>query len=436
MSIEFRAVTKRYSPGAPLVVKGIDMLVPKGTLTTILGPSGCGKTTTLRMIAGLDAPSGGQILIDGQDVTHLGPAERNVSMVFQSYALFPHMNVIQNVGYGLSVSGVSKEETDRRAKAAMESVGLTGYDQRLPSELSGGQQQRVAVARSLVLEPSVLLFDEPLSNLDARLRRSMREEIRALQQRLKLTVAYVTHDQSEALAVSDQIVVMDAGLIAQAGSPQQLYEEPSSEFVAGFMGEAMLFNGQADAQGLVRLGPLQVRSRRAVAAGPVKVAVRPEAWRIHRGDSPREATVAGTLRKAAYLGSFFEYTFETVLGNIFAGAKNSKGESTYSNFYYDPGVAGSNYAAWHYGNSTALDPGAVAFIFTTPPSTQAAFLATTGLKYGLAFNMDTDYPKIFATDAVYKESPWSYMTPPNETCLLYTSPSPRDRTRSRMPSSA
>ena len=197
MSIEFRKVTKRYGgPESPLVVKGIDIRVPTGTLTTILGPSGCGKTTTLRMIAGLDAPSGGQILIDGQDVTHLGPAERNVSMVFQSYALFPHMNVIQNVGYGLSVSGVSKDETDRRAKAAMESVGLTGYDQRLPSELSGGQQQRVAVARSLVLEPSVLLFDEPLSNLDARLRRSMREEIRALQQRLKLTVAYVTHDQS------------------------------------------------------------------------------------------------------------------------------------------------------------------------------------------------------------------------------------------------
>jgi iron(III) transport system ATP-binding protein len=186
----------------------------------------------------------------------------------------------------------------------MESVGLTGYDQRLPSELSGGQQQRVAVARSLVLEPSVLLFDEPLSNLDARLRRSMREEIRALQQRLKLTVAYVTHDQSEALAVSDQIVVMDAGLIAQAGSPQQLYEEPSSEFVAGFMGEAMLFNGQADAQGLVRLGPLAVRSRRAVAAGPVKVAVRPEAWQVveagasHAGRQAGEAGLPGQLPRA------------------------------------------------------------------------------------------------------------------------------------------
>ena len=227
--IELRQITKRYGDArSPLVVKGVDLVVPKGTLTTILGPSGCGKTTLLRMIAGLDAPTSGRILIDGQDVTPLGPAERNVSMVFQSYALFPHMSVIDNVSYGLVVSGVGKDEAARRARAAMDSVGLAGYDRRAPSELSGGQQQRVAVARSLVLEPSVMLFDEPLSNLDARLRRSMREEIRALQQRLDLTVAYVTHDQSEALAVSDQIVVMDAGLIAQAGTPEQLYAQPDS----------------------------------------------------------------------------------------------------------------------------------------------------------------------------------------------------------------
>ena len=175
IGIEFRQVTKRYGDAsAPLVVKGIDLQVPKGTLTTILGPSGCGKTTSLRMIAGLESPTAGTILIDGQDVTTLGPAERNVSMVFQSYALFPHMNVIENVGYGLSVQGLSRDTTAQRARAAMELVGLAGFEQRLPSELSGGQQQRVAVARSLVLEPSVLLFDEPLSNLDARLRRSMR----------------------------------------------------------------------------------------------------------------------------------------------------------------------------------------------------------------------------------------------------------------------
>jgi len=313
--IEFRRVTKRYGgAGAPLVVKGIDLVVPKGTLTTILGPSGCGKTTTLRMIAGLDAPTSGQILIDGRDVTTLGPAERNVSMVFQSYALFPHMSVIENVSYGLVVSGVGKDEAARRARAAMESVGLAGYDKRAPSELSGGQQQRVAVARSLVLEPSVLLFDEPLSNLDARLRRSMREEIRALQQRLGLTVAYVTHDQSEALAVSDQIVVMDAGLIAQAGTPEQLYAQPDSEFVAGFMGEAMLFEGVAQADGRVQLGPLDVAARRPVAPGKVKVAVRPEAWQVA---AAAPGALAGKLVKMAYLGSFLELTVATELGEIF-----------------------------------------------------------------------------------------------------------------------
>ena len=315
MSIEFRQVTKRYGNAAsPLVVKGIDLVVPKGTLTTILGPSGCGKTTTLRMIAGLDAPTSGRILIDGHDVTTLGPAERNVSMVFQSYALFPHMSVLDNVRYGLDVSGVSRDSALQRARAAMAGVGLEGYDERLPSELSGGQQQRVAVARALVLEPSVMLFDEPLSNLDARLHRSMREEIRALQQRLKLTVAYVTHDQAEALAVSDQIVVMDAGLVAQAGTPQQLYEQPASPFVAGFMGEAMLFDGESLADGSVRLGPLRITPRRSAPPGAVKLAVRPEAWQLRAaGAEGLPATVA----KAAYLGSLQEVTLDTALGAIF-----------------------------------------------------------------------------------------------------------------------
>jgi iron(III) transport system ATP-binding protein len=335
--IQFKNVTKRYAPGSPLVVKGIDIDVPKGTLTTILGPSGCGKTTTLRMIAGLDAPSSGQILIDGQDVTHLGPAERNVSMVFQSYALFPHLNVLQNVGYGLSAQGLGRDTTTQRARAALESVGLSGFDERLPSELSGGQQQRVAVARALVLEPSVMLFDEPLSNLDARLRRSMREEIRSLQQRLKLTVAYVTHDQNEALAVSDQIVVMNAGLIAQAGTPQDLYEQPRSEFVAAFMGEAMLFDATLDTDATLRLGPLSLAMSTRPgdaplpAAGAVKVAVRPEAWTISRPAAatsiPPTSTVAtsdaasgllpGTVRKQAYLGSAQELTLQTALGEIF-----------------------------------------------------------------------------------------------------------------------
>ncbi len=313
--VEFRNITKRYGadPSGPLAVKGISFGVEKGTLTTILGPSGCGKTTVLRMIAGLESPTSGQILMEGKDVTTLGPAERNVSMMFQSYALFPHMNVVENVGYGLKMSGVPKAEVRSRAVDALKNVGLVGYNERMPSELSGGQQQRVALARALVLEPGVLLFDEPLSNLDARLRREMREEIRALQQRLSLTVAYVTHDQSEALAVSDLIIVMNDGLIAQSGPPQEMYERPDSEFVAGFMGEAMLFPGESKSDGRVQMGPLIITPKQPVVAGAVKVAVRPEAWQIDRnGDG-----VTGKLIKSSYLGSYFEYTFDTVLGNIF-----------------------------------------------------------------------------------------------------------------------
>jgi iron(III) transport system ATP-binding protein len=315
MSIELRAVTKRYGGAtAPLVIHGVDFTVPTGSLTTILGPSGCGKTTVLRMIAGLEAPSAGQILIEGRDVTTLGPAERNVSMVFQSYALFPHMSVIENVRYGLDVSGVAMREAIRRAQSAMDNVGLAGYDARLPSELSGGQQQRVALARALVLEPRVLLFDEPLSNLDARLRRSMREEIRALQQRLHLTVAYVTHDQSEALAVSDQIIVMDVGRIAQLGAPQLLYEQPANEFVARFMGEATLFDGQVLADGRVQLGPLIWRPQHAVRPGPVRVAARPEAWRL---SAHVDGGLPGVVQKSAYLGGTQEVTLETKLGPVF-----------------------------------------------------------------------------------------------------------------------
>jgi iron(III) transport system ATP-binding protein len=318
--IELRGVSKRYGDGAnaPIAVRDVSFSIAPGTLTTLLGPSGCGKTTTLRMIAGLETPSEGSIYIGGRDVTALGPAERNVSMVFQSYALFPHMDVASNVAYGLEVSGVAKREARQRARDAMANVGLINLDERLPSELSGGQQQRVALARALVLEPAVLLFDEPLSNLDARLRRSMREEIRALQQRLGLTVAYVTHDQGEALAVSDRIIVMNRGVIAQTGTPEGLYESPASEFVAGFMGEAMLFSARWGSEGKVQLQDQVIELHASTPVGHpgdvVMLAVRPEAWKIEpRGQGHFDATVL----KAAYLGSTREYSFETVLGPVF-----------------------------------------------------------------------------------------------------------------------
>ncbi|MES2549573.1 MAG: ABC transporter ATP-binding protein, partial [Pseudomonadota bacterium] len=216
-SVRFENVSKVYGTKVR-AVDSINLEVAAGTLVTLLGPSGCGKTTTLRMIAGLEMATSGRIFIGDKDVTKLPATDRDVSMVFQSYALFPHMTVMENVSYGLKFSGFDKAETREKALAGLGLVGLTGYGDRLPSELSGGQQQRVAVARALVLEPQVLLFDEPLSNLDAKLRRQVREEIREIQQNLGLTVVYVTHDQEEALAVSDEIVVMRNAAIAQKGT--------------------------------------------------------------------------------------------------------------------------------------------------------------------------------------------------------------------------
>jgi iron(III) transport system ATP-binding protein len=316
-SIRFERVRKLY--GDVAAVDDISFDIAAGTLVTLLGPSGCGKTTTLRMIAGLELPSSGTIRIGGGDVTRVPASERDVSMVFQSYALFPHMTVHENVAYGLTVSRLPKREVDERTRAALATVGLAGFDARLPSELSGGQQQRVAVARALVLEPSVLLFDEPLSNLDARLRRQMREEIRDLQRRLSLTVVYVTHDQAEAMAVSDRIIVMNKGAVAQEGAPRELYEHPRDVFVAGFMGEANRVRGtlhHVDARmGEIVLGPIVlVLAHRGLAAGPVDVAIRPEAIAI--GDNG--AGLQGTIRKVAYLGGLMEYTIDTELGPLFA----------------------------------------------------------------------------------------------------------------------
>ena len=280
MSVEFRDVVKRY--GTATAVAGVSFIVEVGTLVTLLGPSGCGKTTTLRMIAGLELPSEGRILIAGRDVTNLSATQRDVSMVFQSYALFPHMSVLENVCYGLRRSGQAKAEADAHAREGLKQVGLEGFETRQPSELSGGQQQRVAVARALVLKPSVLLFDEPLSNLDARLRRQMREEIRELQQRLGLTVVYVTHDQQEAMAVSDRIIVMNAGRIEQPGGPRDLYERPATPFLARFMGESNPARGNVR-----RLAPGKVSVR--LAEAEIEIA--------DTATADGEATVAGSRRR-------------------------------------------------------------------------------------------------------------------------------------------
>jgi iron(III) transport system ATP-binding protein len=315
-SIEFSGVGKHY--GDVAAVRDLSFTIAAGTLTTLLGPSGCGKTTTLRLIAGLELPTTGVIRIGGRDVSQIPASERDVSMVFQSYALFPHMSVLENVRYGLEVARVPKSHAQARAGAALAMVGLTGFDARLPSELSGGQQQRVAVARALVLEPSVLLFDEPLSNLDARLRRQMRDEIRDLQRRLALTVVYVTHDQSEAMAVSDRIIVMNRAVIAQEGAPRELYEAPRNAFVAGFMGDANRVRGILrrldETRGIVSLGELALTlPHRGLPDGEVAVSIRPESISL-----TAEAALRGTIRKASYLGQVMEYTLDTALGELFA----------------------------------------------------------------------------------------------------------------------
>ena len=318
-SVEFRSVSKRYGPVT--AVDNVSFTIEAGTLVTLLGPSGCGKTTTLRMIAGLEIATEGQILIGGRDVTRLPTSDRDVSMVFQSYALFPHMTVLENVAYGPTVSGVKKGQAHAMAMAKLDIIGLKGLEDRMPSELSGGQQQRVAVARALVLEPKVLLFDEPLSNLDAKLRRRVREDIRELQLKLNLTVAYVTHDQQEALAVSDRIIVMSNARVAQMGEPRELYEEPANLFVANFIGDANIVNAELHspegAYARIKVGEIELGlAHRGVRSGPAKVAIRPESLLLS-ADRPRVPAIAGEVRKAAYLGMQIEYTIAHPLGELF-----------------------------------------------------------------------------------------------------------------------
>jgi iron(III) transport system ATP-binding protein len=305
-TVTLEHLTKRF--GAVAAVDGINLEVPAGSLVTLLGPSGCGKTTTLRMIAGLEAATGGRVLIDGEDVTRVSAAGRDVTMVFQSYALFPHLSVLENVAYGLRVT--RRRDPLRLAAEALAMVGLDGYGMRAPSALSGGQQQRVALARALVMKPKVLLFDEPLSNLDAKLRRRMRTEIRDLQRRLGITAVYVTHDQAEALAISDTVVVMNRGRIEQAGSPEDLYRRPATAFVADFIGEANLLAARFDGRTLEVGGVSVPHAQPGAPTGAVRALVRPESIRFS------DAGVPGVVQSAAYLGPVTEYTVLTEAGEV------------------------------------------------------------------------------------------------------------------------
>jgi iron(III) transport system ATP-binding protein len=320
MSVVLERVTKTFEdlqrPGGRVTaVDEVSLEIAEGELVTLLGPSGCGKTTALRMIAGFELPTAGRILIDGRDVSRLPPHARNAAMVFQSYAIFPHLTVAKNVAFGLEMRALPAEEIASRVRAVLELVELSGLEHRSPEQLSGGQQQRVALARAIVTEPRVLLFDEPLSNLDAKLREQMRIEVRRLQRRLNITSVYVTHDQAEAMALSDRIVVMEAGRVQQVATPFEIYAHPANRFVADFLGRVNFLSSRVAAVDTATV-TVELRERRmelpsgrlSLSVGdPVTLVVRPETITLTTNPADHNTVFRGTIRRAMYLGATAEY---------------------------------------------------------------------------------------------------------------------------------
>jgi len=313
-------------------VDGVNLSIERGDFVTLLGPSGCGKTTTLRLIAGFEFPSGGRIVLDGQDIADEPPNKRDMAMVFQSYAIFPHLSVFENIAYGLKIKKIGGAELRRQVGQALEMTELTGLENRQPNQLSGGQQQRVALARCLVMQPKVLLFDEPLSNLDAKLRVQMRSEIRRIQQDLGITSVYVTHDQDEAMVLSDKIVVMSGGRIQQVGSAVGIYRRPANRFVADFIGRAnflpVTVSGREAAGWRVRLAEIELVVDGAPEANfapgsQALLLVRPESMRLRPNG---EGRLTGRVERTAYLGSLAEYDLE-VAGQRVAAVRYDPGEA-------------------------------------------------------------------------------------------------------------
>jgi spermidine/putrescine transport system ATP-binding protein len=305
--VELVDLVKRF--GEVVAVDGISMHIPRGEFFSMLGPSGCGKTTTLRLIAGFERPTEGRILLDGTDMAQTPPHKRNVNTVFQSYALFPFLTVEENVAFGLRFQKTPKGDTKRRVGEALAMVRLTGFEKRRPSQLSGGQQQRVALARALVLNPAVLLLDEPLGALDAKLRKALQIELKALQEDVGLTFVYVTHDQEEALTMSDRIAVMSNGRVEQVGSPEEVYEEPTTAYVADFLGVSNQMTGQAEGAsgnaGRVRLGDFELLAERGDkdARGAVKLVIRPERVELEDQTSTGQNRMPGMVERVLYVGS-------------------------------------------------------------------------------------------------------------------------------------
>jgi iron(III) transport system ATP-binding protein len=304
----------RGGSGEVLAVDDVNLDIQQGEFVTLLGPSGCGKTTTLRLIAGFEFPTSGEIILDGSNVASLPPDKRQMSMVFQSYAIFPHLSVYENISYGLKIKKLSKQDINTRTGNVLELTELTGLENRAPNQLSGGQQQRVALARALVMEPKVLLLDEPLSNLDAKLREQMRIELRRIQHQLGITSVYVTHDQVEAMSLSDRIVVMNEGKIEQVGPPREVYRTPATEFVANFIGRANFVDGEVisvdgdkllvEALGGQVLVNMPRQSREL--GHEVRLVLRPETIRL----DATEGVFPATVLRSTYLGSEVEYEIE------------------------------------------------------------------------------------------------------------------------------
>ena len=309
--LELRGLTKRYD--AVVAVQDFDLNVERGEFVSLLGPSGCGKTTMLQMVAGFVTPTEGSIRLDGQEITQVKPNRRGLGIVFQSYALFPHMSVADNVGFGLEMRGIAKSERQQRIEETLALVHLEKFAARYPREMSGGQRQRVALARALVIKPPVLLLDEPLGALDAKLRHDMQIELRALQNHVGVTTIMVTHDQEEAMTLSDRVVLMNLGRIEQIGRPYEMYEQPNGRFASTFLGKANLFAGhRASADALVQVAGSSLPAVDG-AVGEVDYVVRPEKMRFV---SAPEALVSGTVEARAFLGNYWLFQVATELGNV------------------------------------------------------------------------------------------------------------------------
>jgi spermidine/putrescine transport system ATP-binding protein len=320
--IRLVGLTKRFDD--VVAVDDISLDIDRGHFFALLGPSGCGKTTTLRMIGGFEEPTDGRIELGGVDVARLPPYKRDVNTVFQSYALFPHLSIFENVAFGLRRRGVKRGDLRRRVIEALDLVGLGELEQRKPRQLSGGQQQRIALARALVNRPRVLLLDEPLGALDLKLRKEMQLELKRIQNEVGITFVHVTHDQEEAMTMADRIVIMNSGRIEQLGTPSELYESPRTEFVAGFLGVSNLLEGEVIGEGTVKLSDgtiVRVPQEALNRVGMVQIGVRPEKIRIGGGE---ENSLSGTVTESAYIGVSTQYILETPAGPVTVYVQNDR----------------------------------------------------------------------------------------------------------------